>query len=166
MRQDVFLYIKKNLICFWKHRSKKVPQWGKEEKKWMTKPWLLKLYNIYKSRSKCSERVGDIFSFVKLWICKAHPVEKCQIIQSIATEPFLEPRPSLRGGWGADTHYLMVAHGKCIEFFFFFFLDCCLMMTEAIISLFITSAGQLLKFSRWTAKGIIIIMRIIILISD
>lgn len=119
MRQDCFLYEKKK-ICFWKQRSKKVPSEEKKKKIWMTKPWLLKLYNIYKSRSKCSERVGDIFSFVKLWICKAHPVEKCQIIQSFATEPFLEPGPSLGVGvgvgWGgADTDYLMAVHGKCIE---------------------------------------------------
>lgn len=126
MRQDVFLslYIKK-LNMFLKTSIQKSAPVRKKKKKWITKPWLLKLYNIYKSRSKCSERVGDIFSFVKLWICKAHPVEKCQIIQSIATEPFLEPRPSLRGGsvgekGEADTHYLMVAHGKCIEFFIFF----------------------------------------------
>lgn len=50
-------------------------------------------------------------------------MEKCQIIQSLATEPFLEPGPSLGvgvgeawgGGGGADTDYLMAAHGKCIE---------------------------------------------------
>lgn len=71
-----FFYIKKStsffcfvFFVFENNNPKSAPV--KKRKKGM-KPWLLKLYNIYKSGSKCSVRVGDIF-FAELYMSKAHP---------------------------------------------------------------------------------------------
>lgn len=65
-------------------------------------------------------RVGDIYFSVDIYLSKAHPaVEKCQIIHSVATEPFLQLGDSLRGGENYYSRLILIKYKRT------FCLRCC-----------------------------------------